>query len=105
LYFRGRWAKVPRFLKLIVGKPNGANLFPGWQHVPRSKKKIRQCRSPARFPDERDQEGPHIIATVFMPPTFLAGIYGMNFRRMPELEWRWGYIALRDVMVANRSSC
>ena len=32
-----------------------------------------------------------IIATVFMPLTFLAGVYGMNFKYMPELEWRWGY--------------
>jgi len=32
-----------------------------------------------------------IIATIFMPLTFITGIYGMNFRYMPELEWRYGY--------------
>lgn len=32
-----------------------------------------------------------VIATLFMPLTFVAGIYGMNFKYMPELEWRWGY--------------
>lgn len=32
-----------------------------------------------------------IIATIFIPLTFIAGIYGMNFRYMPELEWYWGY--------------
>ncbi len=32
-----------------------------------------------------------IIATIFMPLTFIAGIYGMNFKHMPELEWKWGY--------------
>ena len=32
-----------------------------------------------------------IIATIFIPMTFIAGIYGMNFKYMPELEWRWGY--------------
>jgi magnesium transporter len=32
-----------------------------------------------------------MIATIFIPLTFLAGVYGMNFRYMPELEWRWGY--------------
>ncbi len=32
-----------------------------------------------------------IIATVFMPLTFIAGIYGMNFRFMPELGWPFGY--------------
>lgn len=32
-----------------------------------------------------------IIATIFIPLTFVAGIYGMNFVFMPELEWRWAY--------------
>jgi len=32
-----------------------------------------------------------IIATIFIPLTFLAGIYGMNFESMPELHWKWGY--------------
>jgi magnesium transporter len=32
-----------------------------------------------------------IIGTVFIPLTFLAGVYGMNFRHLPELEWQWGY--------------
>lgn len=32
-----------------------------------------------------------IIATIFMPMTFLAGVYGMNFKHFPELEWQWGY--------------
>ena len=40
-----------------------------------------------------------IIATIFMPLTFLAGVYGMNFKHMPELEWRWGYPALWLVMI------
>jgi len=40
-----------------------------------------------------------IIATIFMPLTFLAGVYGMNFKHMPELEWHWGYPAAWLVMV------
>jgi len=40
-----------------------------------------------------------VIATIFMPLTFLAGVYGMNFKYMPELEWPWGYFALWGVMV------
>ncbi|HAS16703.1 MAG TPA: magnesium and cobalt transport protein CorA [Nitrospiraceae bacterium] len=32
-----------------------------------------------------------IIATIFIPLTFIAGVYGMNFRNMPEIEWQWGY--------------
>ncbi|UJS16651.1 MAG: magnesium/cobalt transporter CorA [Candidatus Jettenia sp.] len=40
-----------------------------------------------------------MIATVFMPLTFIAGIYGMNFKYMPELDWRWGYPSILLVMV------
>ena len=32
-----------------------------------------------------------VLAVIFMPPTVIASIYGMNFKLMPELEWRWGY--------------
>ncbi len=32
-----------------------------------------------------------IIATIFIPVTFIAGVYGMNFHFMPELSWRWAY--------------
>ncbi len=32
-----------------------------------------------------------IVATIFIPLTFIAGIYGMNFKNMPELEWHTGY--------------
>ena len=41
-----------------------------------------------------------IIATIFIPLTFVAGIYGMNFEFMPELKWHWGYFAALLVMVA-----
>lgn len=34
-----------------------------------------------------------VIATIFMPLTFLAGVYGMNFHYFPEIHWRWGYLA------------
>ncbi len=32
-----------------------------------------------------------VITTIFIPLTFIAGVYGMNFKHMPELEWSWGY--------------
>jgi len=35
-----------------------------------------------------------MIATIFMPLTFIAGIYGMNFRSMPEWGWKWAYPAV-----------
>ncbi len=39
-----------------------------------------------------------VIATIFMPLSFIASVYGMNFRHMPELEWQWGYYATWGVM-------
>lgn len=39
-----------------------------------------------------------VIATVFIPLTFIAGVYGMNFKNMPELEWRYGYYAIMGLM-------
>jgi magnesium transporter len=41
-----------------------------------------------------------IIATIFIPVTFVAGIYGMNFTHMPELTWRWGYLFVWIVILA-----
>jgi len=41
-----------------------------------------------------------IIATIFIPLTFIAGVYGMNFKYMPELDWRWAYPAVWFVMIA-----
>src|SRR5215467_3267300 len=41
-----------------------------------------------------------IITTIFMPLTFIVGIYGMNFEHMPELKWEWGYPLVLGVMVA-----
>jgi magnesium transporter len=32
-----------------------------------------------------------IVSVVGIPPTLIAGIYGMNFKSMPELSWAWGY--------------
>jgi magnesium transporter len=40
-----------------------------------------------------------IIATIFIPITFIAGVYGMNFKFMPELQWRWGYVMVWAVIV------
>ena len=41
-----------------------------------------------------------IVASIFMPLTLLAGIYGMNFQNMPELGWRWAYFAVLGFMGA-----
>jgi magnesium transporter len=40
-----------------------------------------------------------IIATIFIPLTFLAGVYGMNFKYMPELGWRYGYFVVWGIMI------
>jgi len=42
-----------------------------------------------------------IIATIFIPLTFIVGIYGMNFKYMPEIDWHWGYPAILSVMVIS----
>ncbi|MGM9923523.1 MAG: magnesium/cobalt transporter CorA [Bacillus sp. (in: firmicutes)] len=39
-----------------------------------------------------------VITTIFMPLTFLAGIYGMNFVNMPELNWHYGYFIVLGIM-------
>ena len=41
-----------------------------------------------------------VISTIFIPLTFLTGLYGMNFAYMPELEWRYSYLVLWGVMIA-----
>ncbi len=45
-----------------------------------------------------------VIATIFMPLTFIAGVYGMNFKNMPELDWRYGYPAIVLIMVGIAAS-
>lgn len=41
-----------------------------------------------------------IIATIFIPITFIAGIYGMNFEIILELKWKYGYVAVWVMMIA-----
>lgn len=40
-----------------------------------------------------------IIATIFMPLTFIAGVYGMNFEFLPEIKWRYGYAFAWGIMI------
>ncbi len=42
-----------------------------------------------------------VMAVVFMPPTMIASLYGMNFQLMPELDWRYGYPFAIGLMVAS----
>ena len=45
-----------------------------------------------------------MIATIFMPLSFVAGFYGMNFEYMPELKWRYGYpLAIVGMLVIASS--
>lgn len=41
-----------------------------------------------------------IVSTIFMPLSFIAGVYGMNFAVMPELDWQYGYPAVLLLMAA-----
>ncbi len=40
-----------------------------------------------------------IFTVLFIPPTFLVGLWGMNFRFMPELDWKYGYLAAWGIML------
>ena len=42
-----------------------------------------------------------IIATIFIPLSFITGVYGMNFKNMPEIAWRWGYAAVWGVIIIS----
>jgi magnesium transporter len=42
-----------------------------------------------------------VLAVIFMPPTVIASIYGMNFKYMPELDWKFGYPLALVLMVAS----
>lgn len=39
-----------------------------------------------------------VITTIFMPLTFIVGVYGMNFVHMPELQWKYGYFIILALM-------
>ena len=41
------------------------------------------------------------VSTIFIPLTFIAGIYGMNFQFMPELTYKWGYFLILGVMITT----
>ncbi|NND05326.1 MAG: magnesium/cobalt transporter CorA [Saprospiraceae bacterium] len=41
-----------------------------------------------------------IVATIFIPLTFIVGVYGMNFEHMPELHWKYGYLMVWGLMIA-----
>lgn len=42
-----------------------------------------------------------VVAVLFLPPTLIASVYGMNFRMMPELDWAFGYPMAAGLMVAS----
>ncbi|MFO0998477.1 MAG: magnesium transporter CorA family protein [Alphaproteobacteria bacterium] len=42
-----------------------------------------------------------IVAVIFLPPTLVASMYGMNFHNMPELSWEWGYPAALFLMIVS----
>jgi len=42
-----------------------------------------------------------VAAVVFLPPTLVASIYGMNFTNIPEIGWQWGYPFALALMVAS----
>jgi magnesium transporter len=45
-----------------------------------------------------------VMSSIFIPLTFIASIYGMNFERMPELTWDWGYFMVLGIMLVVGSA-
>ena len=45
-----------------------------------------------------------IFSAIFIPLTFIAGIYGMNFKHMPELDWKWGYTSVWIIFITLATS-
>jgi magnesium transporter len=45
-----------------------------------------------------------IISTIFIPLTFIVGVYGMNFEFLPELKWKYGYAAVWAIMIGIAGS-
>ena len=41
-----------------------------------------------------------VVSVIFLPLTFLCGVYGMNFDVLPELHWEWGYGGFWGVVIA-----
>lgn len=46
-------------------------------------------------------KGLTLVASIMLPPTFIAGVYGMNFNHMPELGWKYGYALAWILMIAT----
>jgi magnesium transporter len=40
-----------------------------------------------------------VVSTIFIPLTFIVGLYGMNFKNFPELEWKYGYFIIWGIMI------
>jgi magnesium transporter len=40
-----------------------------------------------------------VISAIFIPLTFIVGVYGMNFEVLPELKWKYGYLFVWIVMI------
>ncbi len=46
-----------------------------------------------------------VVSTIFIPLTFLVGVWGMNFRFMPELDWKYGYLFAWFLMLLSGIAC
>lgn len=57
--------------------------------------------SRTQLADSRITKAFSVVATLFLPPTLIASIYGMNFHNMPELTWPYGYALAMGLMVLS----
>ncbi len=100
-----RQMETPLMTKMLV--PYLADLYDHAVHVADSAETLRELIASLRDTylttiSNRTNEVMKvltILATIFIPLTFVAGIYGMNFEIMPELKWRYGYAYALGLML------
>jgi magnesium transporter len=116
----GTLARLVGYLTSITGQPDGLALTAGEKPAARILlQDIRSLREVAQAQAEKVRflldatlgvinirqsdviKIFSVVAFVFLPPTLIASIYGMNFKHMPELEWPWGYPMALGLMVVS----
>ena len=89
----------PYFRDLLDHARQATEILAGAQDRLRSVMDLHLAQASHRLNEVMEQLT--TVATIFIPLTLIAGIYGMNFTWMPELQWEWGYPAVLGAMVLS----
>ena len=76
----------------------------GWISNVRPRLSVSMVMSRTQLADSRVAKVFSVIATLFLPPTMIASIYGMNFQSMPELTWPYGYVMAVGLMALSSAA-